>query len=73
MRKKRFTAGLLWILLAVCTLSACETGKVPANSDASHPQTVVSEPAASEISQVTETPLKEEEQEECFENHSGRL
>ena len=64
MRKKRFTAGLLWILLAVCTLSACETGKVPANSDASHPQTVVSEPAAPEISQVTETPLKEEEQEE---------
>lgn len=64
LRKKRFTAGLLWILLAVCTLSACETGKVPANSDASHPQTVVSEPAASEISQVTETPLKEEEQEE---------
>ena len=64
MRKKRFTAGLLWILLAVCTLSACETGKVPANSDASYPQTVVSEPAASQTSQVTETIPEEEEQEE---------
>lgn len=62
--KKRLAAGLLCILLVVCTLPACETGKVPANSDASYPQTIVSEPAASEISQVTETPLKEEEQEE---------
>ena len=64
LRKKRLAAGLLWILLAVCTLSACETGKVTENSDTPHPQTVVSEPTASQTSQVTETPLKEEEQEE---------
>jgi len=62
--KKQLAAGLLWILLAVCTFSACETDKVPANSDVSHPQTVVSEPAASQTSQVTETIPEEEEQEE---------
>ena len=64
MGKKQLAAGLLWILLAVCTFSACETDKVPANSDVSHPQTVVSEPAASQTSQVTETIPEEEEQEE---------
>ena len=64
LRKKRLAAGLLWILLAVCTFSACETSKVPANSDVSHPQTVVSEPAASQTSQVTETKPEKEEQEE---------